>query len=108
MRLIVNVGDFFHVDNLDNETRLSKNKLDVDTRYALMIRAGVRMLRALIETALAKYQLVRVVNAQGNHDENVGALAGQYWPSVSSTKRTRALSSTRALRSSGITATARS
>jgi hypothetical protein len=43
--LIVNLGDFFHVDNLKNQTARSGNVLDVDTRYAAMIRAGVRMLR---------------------------------------------------------------
>lgn len=71
--LIANVGDFFHYDSQRAETPLNKNMLDVDTRYAAMIRAGVEMLRTFIETALAKYRKVRVVNAPGNHDP-VGAL----------------------------------
>lgn len=71
--LIVNVGDFFHVDNLKNETARSGNTLDVDTRYAAMIRSGVAMLRAFITAALAKHQHVKVINACGNHDD-IGAL----------------------------------
>lgn len=67
--LIVNLGDFFHVDNLRNETTRSGNSLDVDTRYAAMIRAGVRMMRTIIECALTKHCVVRVVNAVGNHDD---------------------------------------
>jgi hypothetical protein len=71
--LIVNVGDFFHVDNLRNETSRSGHTLDVDTRYALMIRSGIAMLRAFIEAALARHQIVKVINACGNHDD-IGAL----------------------------------
>lgn len=71
--MIVNVGDFFHVDNLRNETSRSHNALDVDTRYQAMIRAGVRMLRAVVELALTKHRRVRIVNACGNHDD-IGAM----------------------------------
>lgn len=71
--LIANVGDFFHYDSQRAETPANKNMLDVDTRYAGMIRAGVQMMRTLIESALAKYRKVRVINAPGNHDP-IGAL----------------------------------
>lgn len=71
--LIVNVGDFFHVDNLKNETARSGNSLDVDTRYAAMIRAGIKMLRVCIELALEKHANVKIINAIGNHDD-IGSL----------------------------------
>lgn len=71
--LIANLGDFFHVDNLKNVTSRSGNVLDVDTRYAGMIRAGVRMMRTVIDCALTKHKKVRVMCAIGNHDD-VGAL----------------------------------
>lgn len=71
--VIVNVGDFFHVDNLKNETSRSGNTLDVDTRYAAMIRAGVKMLRTCVDTALEKHKAVKVISACGNHDD-IGAL----------------------------------
>ena len=71
--VIANLGDFFHADNLKNQTSRSGNVLDVDTRYANMIRAGVRMLRTVIECALTKHRKVRVMCAIGNHDD-IGAL----------------------------------
>jgi hypothetical protein len=70
--IIINVGDFFHVDNIKNETARSGHTQDVDTRYAAMIRAGVKMLRQIIETALIKHRLVKVISAIGNHDD-IGA-----------------------------------
>lgn len=71
--IIANVGDFFHVDQHRPETTRSRNALDVDTRYAAMIHAGVAMLRTCIEHALVKHKRVKVINACGNHDD-VGAL----------------------------------
>lgn len=71
--VIANVGDFFHYDSHRAETPTNKHALDADTRYAAMIRAGISMLRTFIETALAKYKRVHVINAPGNHDP-IGAL----------------------------------
>jgi hypothetical protein len=71
--IVANLGDFFHVDNLKNQTSRSGHVLDVDTRYAAMIRAGVMMLRAVIDAALTKHKQVRVICAIGNHDD-IGAL----------------------------------
>ena len=71
--LIVNVGDFFHVDNLKNETSRSGHTLDVDTRYAAMIRAGTNLLRVVIDTALTKHRNVKLICAIGNHDD-IGSL----------------------------------
>lgn len=71
--LVANVGDFFHTDNFKNETPASGNKLDADTRYGVMIKSGVAMLRTFIECALEKFETVEVENACGNHDP-VGAL----------------------------------
>ncbi len=76
--LIAQVGDFFHYDSQRAETPMSRNALDSDTRYAKIIRGGVRMMRTFIECALAKYRNVRVINSPGNHDP-VGAL----WLSLS-------------------------
>ena len=40
--LIINLGDFFHADNQSNKTSRSGNVLDVDTRWAKVLRAGIR------------------------------------------------------------------
>lgn len=71
--IICNVGDFFHVDGLKAETVRSHNSLDVDTRYAMMIKTGVAMMRTFIEQALQKFRVVEVENATGNHDD-IGSL----------------------------------
>lgn len=70
--LIVQLGDFLHCDNLQNETARSGNTLDVDTRYAKIYRVAMRMIRYCIETAARKHHNVHVINCMGNHDD-VGA-----------------------------------
>lgn len=66
--IILNLGDFFHSDSNDNRTRKSGNVLDVDTRYAKVLRTGVRLLINTISMALSKHERVIVRNLQGNHD----------------------------------------
>lgn len=68
--VIVNVGDFFHADNMDNRTRRSGNALDVDSRFQKIARIGIQILRLCITEALKKHETVRVINAIGNHDEH--------------------------------------
>lgn len=68
--LIVNVGDYFHADNQSNRTTRSGHQLDVDTRWAKVLRAGVVAMRSCIEAALRKHQRVHVVNEIGNHDDH--------------------------------------
>ena len=68
--LVVNVGDFFHADNMDNQTMRSGNALDVDTRWAKVLRVGVNTMRACIEFALQKHANVHVINEIGNHDDH--------------------------------------
>ena len=66
---IVNLGDFFHSDNIEGVTSRSKHSLDMDGRYAKMIRVGVKIIRQMIESALSVHAKVRVINAVGNHDD---------------------------------------
>lgn len=68
--LLVNVGDFFHGDNSTNRTNRSGHALDIDTRWARVLRIGVRCMRTNIDYALAKHEIVYVINEIGNHDEN--------------------------------------
>lgn len=68
--LIVNLGDFFHSDNVQNRTAHSGNALDVDSRWAKIIRIGVNLMRQCIDLALEKHEKVKVINAIGNHDEH--------------------------------------
>lgn len=66
--VIVNLGDFFHADDQRNVTPRGGNQLDVDTRYAKVIRTGVRILVHVIDKALRRHERVTVRNESGNHD----------------------------------------
>ena len=68
--LIANLGDYFHADNMDGETWRSGHKLDVDSRWAKVLRVGIKAMRQCIESALAKHEKVTVINAIGNHDDH--------------------------------------
>jgi hypothetical protein len=67
---ILDVGDFFHTDSADNETRASKNKLDVDTRWARVLEAGIESICYLIDLALQKHKKVIYRSVIGNHNEH--------------------------------------
>jgi len=66
---IINLGDFFHADNLEGKTARSGNVLDMDTRLPKVIQVGVAALRQGIQTALKRHEKVVVINAIGNHDD---------------------------------------
>ncbi len=67
--LIANLGDFFHSDTMDNQTRRSGNALDVDSRWSRVLRVGVRIMCYCIDRALQKHKRVTVINEIGNHDD---------------------------------------
>lgn len=66
--LIVLLGDFFHYDSATPETPTSKHKLDADSRFPKMVRAGLRAACRMIETAAAHHENVHVIVEIGNHD----------------------------------------
>ena len=68
--LVINLGDFFHADSPDNRTARAGHALDVDTRWAKVLRIGFGLMRRIIDRALAKHETVRVINEIGNHDDN--------------------------------------
>lgn len=68
--LIINLGDFFHSDNLQNRTMRSGHALDVDGRWPKVLHVGMRIMRRAIDAALSKFPKVKVINAIGNHDDH--------------------------------------
>jgi len=68
--LIVNLGDFFHGDNSENRTARSGHSLDIDTRYSKVLAVGIRIMRRIVDRALAKHERVKVITEIGNHDDN--------------------------------------
>lgn len=67
--VIINLGDWLHADNMEGVTSRSGHILDVDGRYAKMVRVGLKVMRQCIESALSKHARVRVLNIIGNHDD---------------------------------------
>ena len=76
--LIVDVGDFFHADNQENQTSHSKNKLDVDGRWFKVLRVGLTIMTQLVREALTKHKKVIVKNAIGNHNEHSAIFLSLY------------------------------
>lgn len=62
------MGDFLHYDGIESVTPTSKHQLDTDTRFAKLVRTGIRISRQIIEMLLSKYASVEVIMADGNHD----------------------------------------
>jgi hypothetical protein len=68
--LIVNLGDFFHADNMEGRTARSGVSLDTDTRWPKVLRVGLKAIDQCIHSALARHKHVTVINAIGNHDDH--------------------------------------
>ena len=63
--VVLPLGDFLHGDNSNNATPKSGNSLDVDTRYAKVLRAGARLMLDVVHTALRRHHQVIVRMVQG-------------------------------------------
>lgn len=62
------LSDFLHFDGMDAVTPASKHLLDVDTRFAKVVRSAIRVLRQIIDMLLSKHQTLHVIMADANHD----------------------------------------
>lgn len=66
---IVNfLGDLLHFDSLKPITPEHGHLLDADSRYQKVVHICVKLVRAVIEMALAKHETVHVLANEGNHD----------------------------------------
>ena len=65
---LVFLGDLLHYDSFATVTPTHKNLLDADGRYPQMVRAAIRVIRRLIETALKYHKTVHLIIESGNHD----------------------------------------
>lgn len=63
------LGDFLHYDSaIAPVTPQSGHVLDADGRFSQMVTVAVRVLRRVVDLALAKHEKVIVLMAEGNHD----------------------------------------
>jgi hypothetical protein len=71
---IAQLGDFLHFDGLLPVTPTHGFVLDADGRYSKIVGVAIRVLRRLVDFALARHDKVVVLLAEGNHD-----LASSLW-----------------------------
>jgi hypothetical protein len=76
--LIVNLGDFFHADNMDARTARSGHSLDVDSRWSHVLKLGCMLMVDAINLALKKHGQVEVINAIGNHDDHSSVMLASF------------------------------
>jgi hypothetical protein len=62
-------GDFLHTDGKTPVTPASKHVLDADSRFPKIRRSAIRIIRSLVAMCLSRHQEVRLIIAEGNHDE---------------------------------------
>jgi hypothetical protein len=67
--VISQLGDFLHSEGLESLTSRSKHSLDQDARLGDIVRAAIRLLRRVVDSALSVHEEVELVVAEGNHDE---------------------------------------
>lgn len=71
---ICQLGDFLHSDGLMPVTPTSGHVLDQDGRFSKIVQSAIKLLRGVVDIALAKHEHVYVLMAEGNHD-----LASSIW-----------------------------
>jgi len=68
--VVLGLGDYFHSNDRRAVTPKSLHPLDVDGRWAKVLKAGAALAVKLVELVASKHQTVEVVFLQGNHDED--------------------------------------
>lgn len=66
--VIAQLGDLLHSDGLLPVTPTSGHVLDQDGRFSKIVAAAIRVLRTIVDGALARHDRVVVLLAEGNHD----------------------------------------
>lgn len=66
---IVNLGDYFHRDNVAGVTERHRHVLDTDGTYLMMVDTGLKIMIQMINSALEHHEHVKVINMLGNHDD---------------------------------------
>lgn len=66
--IVAQLGDFLHQDGISPVTPTSGHILDADSRFTKTVKVAVRVLRRVVDLALATHERVVVLLAEGNHD----------------------------------------
>lgn len=66
--VIAQLGDWMHYDSLTPVTPTAGHVLDADSRAGNMVATACRVMRSVVDMALAKHKTVYLLIAEGNHD----------------------------------------
>lgn len=66
--LLLNLGDYYHINDSSETTPASNNKMDTDNRFGQVFDTGAMNLIACVLRLLEKHEIVHVWNMRGNHD----------------------------------------
>ena len=66
--IVAQLGDWLHFDGMAAVTPTNHHVLDADGRFSKIVEVSVRILRRLVDFALARHKKVIVLMAEGNHD----------------------------------------
>jgi hypothetical protein len=66
--LLLNLGDYYHINDSSETTPASSNKMDTDNRFGQVFDSGAMNLIACVLRLLEKHETVHVWNMRGNHD----------------------------------------
>jgi hypothetical protein len=66
--LVNQLGDFLHYDSMLPVTPQHGHILDADGRFSKMVEVAIRILRQVVNFALARHDRVVLLLAEGNHD----------------------------------------
>ena len=72
--IVALLGDFLHWDGLEAVTPTSRHVLDTDGRFSKIVPVAIRLIRTVVDMALAKHGRVKLLISEGNHD-----LASSVW-----------------------------
>lgn len=72
--VVAQLGDWMHYDGHAAVTPTNAHVLDADGRFGKMVKVAIRILRCVVNMALARHERVIVLMAEGNHD-----LASSVW-----------------------------
>lgn len=70
--LLCQLGDFLHWDGMEAVTPTSRHLLDADTRFQMVVRVAVRVIRRVVNMMRVKYPHVHIIMADANHDPASG------------------------------------
>lgn len=67
---VINIqGDFLHTDGMIPVTPGHGHVLDADSRFPKIRKAAIRLIRHMVRMTLESHAAVRLIIAEGNHDE---------------------------------------